>query len=284
MDRESATPPRGILHIPAGTQLPGHFRKLAASPLRPFIEHYWVVRWELPRGARHVAETLPHPSSHWVTERGRSLVHGVPTGRFTRVIAGTGQAFGVKFRPGGLHPFVGIPAGEFTGRKLTLVEAFGVDGTGIGRELRALDRGSLTTDDPERVIEAMMASVDRFLLARLPAPDPQAELAARIAAAAAADRNIARVEDLVSRFGLTARALQRLFHRYVGVTPKWIIRRYRLLEAVERVAAGGPVQWSALAHSLGYYDQTHFIKDFRALIGRTPSAYARALKGDSPRR
>ena len=277
MDRESAPPPRGILHLPAGTRLPGHFRKLAAAPLRPFVEHYWVVRWELPAGVRHLAETLPHPSCQWVTERGRSLLHGVPVGRFSRVVTGKGQAFGVKFRPGGCHPFVRIPAGRFAGSRLTLVEAFGPEGGTIGRELRALDREALAADDPTPVIEAMMAAVDRFLLARLPAPDPQAALAGRIAVAVERDRSIARVEDLVARFGVPARALQRLFHQYVGVSPKWVIRRYRLLEAVERAAGDAPANWSTLAHSLGYFDQTHFIKDFKAIIGRTPAAYARAL-------
>ncbi|MGH7591370.1 MAG: DUF6597 domain-containing transcriptional factor, partial [Gemmatimonadales bacterium] len=104
MSRESASPPRGILNIPRGRGVPGHFRKLPAPALRPFVEHYWVVRWELPAGVRRLAETVPHPSSHWVTERGRSLVHGVPTARFVRTITGRGQAFGVKFRPGGLYP------------------------------------------------------------------------------------------------------------------------------------------------------------------------------------
>ncbi|MGH7532934.1 MAG: helix-turn-helix domain-containing protein, partial [Gemmatimonadales bacterium] len=176
-----------------------------------------------------------------------------------------------------LYPFIRIPAWRFVNGKLTLMEAFGAGGRIIGRELRALDRKALLTDDPEPVIEAMMAAVDRFLLARVPAPDADADLVARIAAATEGDRSITRVEDLVSRFAVSPRVLQRLFGRYVGVTPKWVIRRYRLLEAVERVAAGGPGHWSALAHSLGYFDQTHFIKDFRALVGRTPAAYAKSL-------
>lgn len=289
MDREPAPAPRGILNVPRGVPVPGHFRKLPAAALRPLIEHYWVVQWSLPAGMQHLAETLPHPSCQWVTERGRSSLYGVPTGRFTRVIAGRGQAFGVKFRPGGCVPFVGIPASRFAGRRLNLTEAFGAAGALIGKELRSLDREALASDEPSAVIEAMMSAADRFLLARVPPSDPQARLAARIAGAIAEDRRIARVEDVVARFGVPLRALQRLFQRYVGVSPKWVIRRYRLLEAVERVAAEDSIRWPALAHSLGYFDQAHFIKDFRELVGRTPAAYARALvarrsAGASPRR
>ena len=71
------------------------------------------------------------------------------------------------------------------------------------------------------------------------------------------------------------RALQRLFREYVGVSPKWVINRYRLHEALEQIAAGGAIDWSALALDLGYFDQAHFIRDFRRLVGVSPGAYAR---------
>ncbi len=77
---------------------------------------------------------------------------------------------------------------------------------------------------------------------------------------------------------MNTRALQRLFSRYVGVSPKWMIKRYRLHEAIERVAAGRAVNWSRLALDLGYFDQTHFIKDFKALVGRTPADYEKTIR------
>jgi AraC-like DNA-binding protein len=57
----------------------------------------------------------------------------------------------------------------------------------------------------------------------------------------AADRRITKVEDVACRFNLSIRTLQRMFHRYVGVSPKWLIRRYRLREAAERLASGEAV-------------------------------------------
>ena len=59
------------------------------------------------------------------------------------------------------------------------------------------------------------------------------------------------------------------------MSPKWVIRRYRLHEALERVNAGHRVDWAALAAELGYFDQAHFIRDFKALVGRTPAEYGR---------
>ena len=63
--------------------------------------------------------------------------------------------------------------------------------------------------------------------------------------------------------------------RYVGVSPKWVISRYRLHDAIEQLMQSVPTDWAAFALQLGYFDQAHFIRDFRKLVGRAPGAYAR---------
>ena len=93
---------------------------------------------------------------------------------------------------------------------------------------------------------------------------------------------IARVSELAARAGVTARKLQRVFHSYVGVSPGWVIRRFRVQEAAERVARREVVDWSALASELGYFDQAHFIHDFKAQVGRTPGEYAAWCAADRP--
>jgi AraC-like DNA-binding protein len=80
----------------------------------------------------------------------------------------------------------------------------------------------------------------------------------------------------VERFGIPARTLQRLFNRYVGVSPKWVLRRYRLHEAAARLAEPPPGSWAQVAAELGYVDQAHFINDFTAAVGMTPAQYAAA--------
>ena len=79
--------------------------------------------------------------------------------------------------------------------------------------------------------------------------------------------------------GASARGLQRLFREYVGVSPKWVMQRYRLFEAAERLAAGG-VDGAQVAQELGYFDQAHFIHDFKAMVGRSPLEFALAQRGD----
>jgi AraC-like DNA-binding protein len=90
-----------------------------------------------------------------------------------------------------------------------------------------------------------------------------------------ADRDVTRVADVTDRTGIGTRRLQRLFATYVGVPPKWVIRRARLHEAVERLDRGDEVDLAFLARELGYFDQAHFTRDFRSAVGRPPTAYAR---------
>ncbi len=89
-----------------------------------------------------------------------------------------------------------------------------------------------------------------------------------------------RVETVAEQFGLGIRKLQRLFLNYVGVSPKWVIQRYRLIEAAERMreATTNLLDFAKLAVDLGYADQSHLIRDFKVLVGMTPAKYGESLR------
>jgi AraC-like DNA-binding protein len=177
--------------------------------------------------------------------------------------------FAAKFTPGGLHPFlaVGASVSTFTDTVVSAHEVF-------GRAIDALECAiAVERDDATRI-----AMLEAFLRGRAPRRDPAAERVTAIIYAVAEDRSILQVEDLVVRHGLNKRTLQRLFAKYAGVSPKWVIQRYRLHEAAERLGAAPATSQSALALELGYSDQAHFVRDFKALAGTTPAQYARAVR------
>ena len=89
-----------------------------------------------------------------------------------------------------------------------------------------------------------------------------------------ANPEVTRVDALAAQAGLSVRRLQRLFGDYVGVPPKWVIRRYRLHEITERLRNGKAVEWAGLAADLGYADQAHLTRDFTKLVGEPPTMYA----------
>ena len=257
-------PARGILQPAAGARRFRLDRYLPAEDLASTVEHHWIVRWDLPPGERHAQDVLPYPSVHLVLERGRSSVRGVTTGRFTRLIEGRGTVHGVKFRPGAFRPFLDRPVATISDRVLPLEALF-------GEAARALEAAVLDAPDDDIRVE----TADAFLRGRAAAPDAAARLACDVAGTIERDRDIVRVDDVAQRFGVGPRSLQRLFREYVGVSPKWVIKRFRLHEALEQASAGRSVDWPQLALALGYFDQAHFIRDFKAIVGEPPGDYAR---------
>ncbi|MED5620597.1 helix-turn-helix transcriptional regulator [Ideonella sp. BN130291] len=257
--------PRGVLRRHLGPGTFRHDRLAPGSALADWLEHFWCVRWDMGAAPPQVQETLPHPNVHLVVEAGRTAVWGVHEGRFRRELAGCGLVFGVKFKAGAFRPWFGRPVSQLVNRSASLAEVF-------GGACQALETQVLTAGD----MAAMAATMERFLRPRCPPPNPQAAWVAHIVAGIVHDRDLTRVEALAQRCGVSPRALQRLFNDYVGIGPKWVIKRYRMHDAIERLQHGAPVDWPALAQELGYFDQAHFIRDFKRLVGRTPAAYARA--------
>jgi AraC-like DNA-binding protein len=115
-------------------------------------------------------------------------------------------------------------------------------------------------------------------------PDPEIELAGRAVSLLEQDRELTRVPDLAERLGLSVRTVQRLFADLVGLSPSWVIRRYRLHEAAAHATAGGDVDWARLAIQLGYYDQAHLVRDFTATVGTAPARYAATASAPPPPR
>jgi AraC-like DNA-binding protein len=254
--------PRGVLGLRAGRRSFEVTRTRPSPALAGLVEHYWTVRWDLRGRDPHTQHTLPHPAVHLVAERDRSGIMGVLTGRFTRELEGEGRAFGIKFRPAGFHPFLGAPVSTLTDRRLAVAEVFGPAGDDL------VDRLLAAPGDPE-----LAATAEAFLLARIPGPDPNVPTVNRLVDLIMADHDITQVKQVTDRTGVGVRRLQRLFATYTGVSPKWVIQRSRLHEAVERLDQGDHVDLGFLARDLGYFDQAHFARDFRATVGRPPTAY-----------
>jgi transcriptional regulator GlxA family with amidase domain len=84
-----------------------------------------------------------------------------------------------------------------------------------------------------------------------------------------------RAEQLARLAGVSLRSLQRLFTEYVGVGPKWVIQRFRILDAAAAAHAGQPADWAAVAHELGFSDQAHLTRAFTQVVGTPPATYQR---------
>jgi AraC-like DNA-binding protein len=252
---------RGILRPHEGRR---HFRLTREHPspdLAPWVERHWMVEWDLQ--APYTQELLNHPTVNLAVEATGAGIFGIRKARDRRTIDGRGRVVGVKFRPGGFQPYFGASVHTLTNRVVPLRAVFGAAGDELAAAVRA------EADAPFAVMEA-------FLRAHRPPPDPQLDVIASIVRTMLDDPAVVRVDELAERHAMSPRTLQRLFRRYVGVSPKWVLQRYRLHEAAERIAEGRDGDWAATALELGYFDQAHFIRDFKALIGASPAQYAGA--------
>ena len=263
--------PDGILHLPCVENLGWLKRYEPSATLRRWIEHYWTVAWsDLPPTTR---ETIPHPSVQLVFEKEEATIHGVYRRRFTRTLEGTGRVLGIKFRPGGFHPFHGKPVGDLTGRLL--------DGDQIwGQPFRELAKRIAGENSAEQAFE----KIDRFFCA---APRHETELVnevIQLVEQIKSRREITRVNQLHQLDGnlsdRSPRQLQRLFFEFVGISPKQTIQRFRLIEASKELRRQKPIDFAAVSLKLGYSDQAHFIRDFKRMVGLTPASYVQQMKTD----
>lgn len=255
MSRRLATPRMA-------SQAAGVVRVAPAEDLADLVEQHWIVAWDY-RGRPPVRqEVLPDPSINLAVEPAGRLLYGVGSGHVVRTLEGKGLVVGTKFRPGGFSGFLPGPVSALTGRILTLGEAFGAAGA-------RLDAALVAAAD----VDAIIAEVSAFLRTHRPAPDRQRALVMEIVQAMrTASPN--SVTSLAAGCGVTPRTLQRMFAQHVGATPKQVLQRFRRQQAADQIREEKPTSLARLAVDLGYFDQSHLARDFRAALGRSPSAVA----------
>lgn len=249
---------RGLLRPLAGLE---HFRlSRTAVPddLAPFLTHFWTVEWDLPPGETFAQEVLPFPCVNLACEDGTFRVHGPGTRRFVAQLSGHAWVAGARFTPAGFSAFSRVPM-----RNL-------VDHVARAEDVLGRPSPPLPADP-----QAAVATLTAYLRAHGAVASPTLALVDRLVAKAQAEPSIVRADVLADEAAVSLRTLHRLFERHVGVSTKWIVRRARVQEAADRVARGERVEWADLAQALGYHDQAHLIRDFRAQLGETPTVYAR---------
>jgi AraC-like DNA-binding protein len=254
--------PEAILRPSEAEQTITVTRLPASGPLEPYVDYLWYVGWRAVE--EHRQQVVPQPRVHVAAEHGRLLVHGISHQPFFRTLSGVGHTLGAAFHPGGFRPLLRRRVGTLCDLVVPAGELFEVDDRPVAQRILA---GS---DVP-----AMVEALESYLLALDPEPDPVVEEVRALVQLAEEDRGITRAEQLADRGAMSLRSLQRLFTDYVGIGPKWVIARWRILDAAAAAHGGDPVDWAALAVELGFTDQAHLTRAFTAVVGTPPATYER---------
>ena len=260
---------RAHLFDASGYSPPIH--RFAPTPeLAPVVRRYWMPVWSLPDGHVSMQRVLQYPVCLLVVSDSYALLVGPSSGLSTQELTGTGWALGTMLQPSAGLALAGGPVDQLTDTAVPLIHAHGLDGTGLERGIRAAVADE--PEDPDRQ-QAAVSVVEEALAALLPV-DEEGLLVNAIVEYVEGDPEVQRVSQVCEKFAITERTLQRLTARRIGLSPKWLIQRRRLHEAAERLRDVDRPDLARVAADLGYADQAHFGRDFRAVTGLTPGEFA----------
>jgi AraC-like DNA-binding protein len=173
---------------------------------------------------------------------------------------------GVAFRPGGAFPFLGLPAGELQDANASLSDLWGRQAASDLRDQL------LAAKSPA----AKFKILEQTFLSRINAPLEPTHPAVSFAVQSFCNRPQRAVSAVTEQIGLSDRRFIQLFSQHVGLTPKLFCRVQRFQQVLRNIAsfaANSVVDWPQIALNCGYFDQAHFIHDFRAFSGINPTTY-----------
>jgi AraC-like DNA-binding protein len=237
-----------------------------AAPLSECVEIFWLSQAYAP----------PHPQERLMPSGQMNLVvtwdscgnigNGVSGVRTSSMLLDTSMPFsivGVSFKPGGAFPFLPMPAGELHNLYVPLEAIWGTQGHAV---CEAIVEACTPARKFQILEQALLDAMrDRF----------EQHRSVRYAVRALGHVRPRTVAQVVDDVGLSQRRFIDIFRSEVGVTPKAFARVRRFQHVLGRVEHLTDVDWTSVALDCGYFDQAHFIHDFREFAGVTPSMYLR---------
>lgn len=236
-----------------------------SKDLAPFVEHIWVQRKKQPSppSQKPPIEILSGPNMYLFFTAGTAFIHDITRQEFEYDAFASEVTAGVKFRPGGFSAFLQGPVSDFDTANITAV--FPTADNTYARDLL------------EQTDEVIVEQLETLLLSKKPKDDEQLKLIARILSALEKDGSLT-TRSIAHTFHMSECSLQLLFQRYVGVSLKWIIMRKRFLKVTRYIRHKKRHSWTEIAAELGYNSQSHLSREFKEVIGQSPSKYIKNIR------
>lgn len=259
-----------------------HFRYFSPTPpLAPYISHYWLLESD-PGDGRIGERVIPtghielmfhyrrpfitHDSHGKIRYQPSSMVSGLTSQWFEAVTQGDSGVLAVAFFPFSACRFFRFPLSEIEEKSIALNDLF-------IHEIHQLEEQLGFADSHNQ----RLAIIERFLLAKLlPEPGDDYKLIRQTIQRIKQHRAQISVTALASEMAITPRSLERKFASLIGKSPKQYLRIARFQETIRELGKNPEKALTQQAYMNGYFDQAHFIKDFRELAGYTPAEFLNA--------
>lgn len=251
------------------------FERITPRPeLNWYIECFWIVDDPDPSPVVHkiIPDGFPEMIFHfgdpyqiklnakW-TRQSRSLLGGQMTSHFFLKNTGVSNILGIKFKPAALSLLFGVDMHALTNCVVSLKQLSHPDLTALEVSLRGAG------DHTKRI----MATED-YLSKNIRAANNEPVINAIVEKIFASNGMIS-VADICKQAGCSERQLERMFAKYIGLSPKLYSRLIRFAHIFEVAQGKKEMNGSELGIASGYYDQSHFIRNFKAFAGEEPSGY-----------
>jgi AraC-like DNA-binding protein len=252
--------------------LMNYTRYAPAKDLEKLVECYWFVEGDetASKQEKIIPDGYPEMIFHYrdpyhININGEwqlqspSLLAGQIRKNFYLKNTGASGIVGVKLRPSAVTYLFEIKMDTLADQVVDLQEI-------LGQRFESI----VTNINAQKSHEEMINLLNSFFLSQ-----KQVEYDERIEGALALlfeKHGDVRVSDLTAKLTITERQLERLFKKYIGLSPKFYARIIRFSYIFQLMQVGDQ-SWLDIAFQSGYYDQAHFIRDFKAFSGEDPSAY-----------
>lgn len=251
--------------------------------LAKLVKCYWTLespKEEVPEKQTIVPDGCMEMVFHYgdlykqYIENGSSIIQPkcFVIGQLTRPLeiepTGVTGIFSVRFHPNGFLPFATIPIKEMENTAVTLEKLFGK----YGKEIEQKILKANTTLERIKLIEI-------FLFFRLTDTETIDRIVKSTVETILTANGQLSIDELSKQTNINRRQLERKFSSAIGLSPKQLSKTIRLQATLKMLLNKKFTSLTALAYENEYYDQAHFIKDFKELTGFTPKEfYGNSLK------
>ena len=248
---------------------------LPSKILTPYIKRYWAIENVLDKGERCLQRIIPTGLTEllmYFTPRPKVLnsnkylsdniaLYGHQNDFYDIELTGDLSVFSIVFRPQGLMQFFKFPLHEICNRNVPLKYLSGQAGKDLEEKM-----GEAVT------FHQRVCIAENFLLQNITADFEFRKINHIIDLIKNTGGNI-NIKQMISEACLSRKQFERIFTEHVGISPKQYLKIIRFQFALFQKQQNVDLNMTELSYESGYFDQSHFIKDFKSLCGMTPKQY-----------
>lgn len=247
------------------------------STLHKLVKCFWILESNIgdklekqrivPDGCMEMIFHFGDPYKQYLSDgdviiQPRCFVFGQITSPLDIEPTGCTGIFAVRFYPESFNPFATIPISNMENRAVPLAELFGQAGIHLEQEVISA-----------QTTEERIGLCEKFLIARLTTPETIDRVVKSSVETILSLNGQLSVDELVQHVDISRRQLERRFSSVIGISPKQLARIIRLQATIKMLLNGQFTSLTAVAYDGDFYDQAHFIKDFKAFTGLSPKKF-----------